>query len=257
MGGGGYPPPGGGGYGPPPGGYGPPPGGGPPMGGMPDGGGGYGPPPMGGMPPGGMPPQPPKSGGTNWPLIIIGIVALVFALGGGGCAVCLCMASKSSTKTAASPSPDYKPTKPSQAANDVWITSERPYVKFLAPPGWTKSLKGEWGVFKSTDGQAVFAFTTFNRPGESTSRLGAAAGVLGVGEVDWRSPTYGHVGKDRFEARMGEGTCNFGGPGGYIWYATVNAGTSDQILLIYTVSSRGTKAHKDAALTAINSLQRR
>ena len=35
---------------------------------------------------------------------------------------------------------------------------------------------------------AVFAFTTFSQPGESTVRLGKAAGVLGVGEVDWHAP---------------------------------------------------------------------
>ena len=44
---------------------------------------------------------------------------------------------------------------------------------------------------------------------------------------------------------------------GFLRSTAVNAGTADQILLIYTVSSRGTRAHRDAALAAINSLQRR
>ena len=65
----------------------------------------------------------------------------------------------------------------STATGDNWITSERPYVKFLAPPGWNKNIKGDWGVFKSPDGAAVFAFTTFNQPGESTTRLVGAASV--------------------------------------------------------------------------------
>ena len=30
-------------------------------------------------------------------------------------------------------------------------------MKFLAPPGFTKDLKGDWGVFTSKDGAAVFA----------------------------------------------------------------------------------------------------
>jgi hypothetical protein len=205
--------------------------------------------------------QPPKSGGPNIALIIIIGLAVLFATGLGGCLVCTCLAARSSSTTSTS-SPSggaFSPTKGNTdtGTGDGWITSQRPYVKFLAPPGWTQSLKGDWGVFKSPNGAAVFAFTTFTQPGESTVRLGAAAGVLGVVDIDWRSPKYGTIGKDNFDARMGEGTCNFHGPNGYIWYATVNSGTSDQMLLIYTVSASGTQADKDAALTAIRSLQRR
>ena len=190
---------------------------------------------------------PPKSGPSMAMIAIIAIVAVV-VLGFGGCATCVCLGARSAG-TASSGS--------GSSGSDNWITSEHPYVKFIAPPGWAKSLNGDWGTFKSPNGAAVFAFTTFTQPGESTVRLGQASGVLGVGEVDWKSPKYGNVGKDGFAARMGEGSCNFRGPGGYIWYATVNTGTSDQILLIYTVSARGTQADKDAALTAIKSLQRR
>jgi hypothetical protein len=197
--------------------------------------------PMGGGP-------PPKSGPSVAMIAIIAIVAVV-VLGFGGCATCVCLGARSASTGGSSGG--------SGSGSDNWITSEHPYVKFIAPPGWAKELKGDWGMFKSPNGAAEFAFTTFTQPGESTVRLGQAAGVLGVSDVDWRSPKYGNVGKDGFAARMGEGTCNFRGPGGYIWYATVNTGTSDQILLIYTVSARGTAADKDAALTAIKSLQRR
>jgi hypothetical protein len=193
----------------------------------------------------GMPPQ--KSGPSIAVIAIIAIVAVI-VLGFGGCAVCVCIGAKGSTASSSSGG---------SGTNDNWITSEHPYVKFIAPPGWTKSLTGEWGMFKSPNGAAEFAFTTFTQPNESTVRLGQAAGVLGVTDVDWRMPKTGTVGRDGFAARMGEGSCNFRGPGGYIWYATVNSGTSDQILLIYTVSSRGTQADKDAVLKTINSLQRR
>ncbi len=193
----------------------------------------------------GMPPQ--KSGPSIAVIAIIAIVAFI-VLGFGGCAMCVCLGSKGSTASSGSGG---------TGTGDNWINSEHPYVKFIAPLGWTKSLTGEWGMFKSPNGAAEFAFTTFTQPGESTVRLGQAAGVLGVTDVDWRSPKTGTVGRDGFAARMGEGTCNFRGPGGYIWYATVNSGTSDQILLIYTVSSRGTQADKDAVLKTINSLQRR
>jgi hypothetical protein len=139
----------------------------------------------------------------------------------------------------------------------VWITAEHPYVKFEAPPGWNRKLSGDWGTFTSPNGKAVFAFTTFDRPGESTVKLGKAAAVLGVTDVAWGSQQAGDIGPNHFPAKMGEGSCNFEGPGGYIWYATVNPGGQDQILLIYTVSSRGTKAEKDAALVSIRTLQRR
>jgi hypothetical protein len=139
----------------------------------------------------------------------------------------------------------------------VWITSDRPSVKFLPPPGWTKNIKGDWAVFTSPSGTAVYAFTTFTQPGESTTRLAKAAWVLGVDDIRWGTPVWGQIGRDRFRAHMGEGTCNFHGPGGYIWYATANGGSSDQMLLIYTVSSRGTKADKDSVLSSIASLQKR
>lgn len=208
----------------------------------------------------GMQPAPQK-GGTNVALIIVIAIAVLMATGFGGCLLCTCLAARSGSSSSSSAGTPIKGNSGSgstpTSSNDNWITSERPFVKFISPPGWTKNIKGDWGVFKSPDGAAVFAFTTFNQPGEATTRLGAAAGVLGVGEVDWRSPQAGTVGRDRFAARMAEGSCNFGGPGGYIWYATVNSGTSDQMLLIYTVSARGTKSHKDAALASIQSLQRR
>lgn len=190
--------------------------------------------------------MPQKSGPNIAVIAIIAIVAFV-VLGFGGCAVCVCLA----------PKPTGSSSSGGSTGTDNWITAEHPYVKFIAPPGWSKSLSGDWGTFKSPNGAAVFAFTTFTQPGESTVRLGQAAGVLGVTDVDWRTPKTGTVGRDGFAARMGEGSCNFRGPNGYIWYATVNSGTSDQILLIYTVSSRGTQADKDAVLKAINSLQRR
>jgi hypothetical protein len=273
-------PPMGGGYGPPPGppggGYGPPPGG--PMGGGPGGygpppGGGYGPPPGGGYgpppggafggPPGGAfggPPMgmPPKKGGPSIAVIaLIGLVA-VMVLGLGSCM--LCMLAAKPDKTTSIPTYTAPPTPtptPAKTAEANWITVDRPFVKFTAPPGWSTKTDNGWGVFKSPDDQAVFAFTTFNRPGESTVKLGAAANVMGLGEVSWTKSGFTSVGKEQFSARYGEGLCNFHGPNGYIWYATVDPGGADQILLIYTVSTAGNESHKNAVLTSIRSLQRR
>lgn len=230
--------------------------------------GGYGAPPPGGgyPPPGGAPygmpppPGPPPKEGMSGATIAIIVIVVAVVLGGGGCATCLCLGAASRSKTTSTTSPPPKAPPPSKpAVEDNWITAQRPYVKFKAPQGWSTEIttNKEWGIFKSPARDAVFAFTTFNQPGESTVRLGKAASVLGVSDIDWRTPRHGTVGKDRFPARVADGSCNFHGPGGYIWYATVDSGTSDQILLIFTTSASSPAARRAEAQAAVDSLQRR
>lgn len=205
-----------------------------------------------------MQPQPPKKEGPSPAIIALIALVVVGVFGLGGCMLCIMLGSKNDpAPVAGGGTQQGSPLPNAPSDNSSWITSERPFVKFQAPPGWNKDLKGDWGVFSSKDGAAVFAFTTFNQPGESTARLGKAAWVLGVDDIQWGVPKSTTVGSDSFPARMGEGSCRFNGPGGYIWYATVNPGGSDQILLIYTVSAMGGQSHKDAVLTSIRSLQRR
>jgi hypothetical protein len=233
------------------------------FGGGPPPGGGYPPPPGGYPPPGmGMPPPPgppPQKGGISGAMIalIVGVLGIVVLF--GGCGIFMCVRRPSKDTTSSSKSPPSKSPTPSKPANDNWITAQRPYVKFLAPAGWSTEITKdkEWGIFKSPTRDAVFAFTTFNQPGESTVRLGKAASVLGVTDVDWRAPRHGVVGKDRFSARVADGSCNFHGPGGYIWYATVDSGTSDQMLLIFTVAANAPSSRRAEAQAAIDSLQRR
>ncbi len=207
-----------------------------------------------------MPPPPPPKSGLSGAMIALILVVVAIVLGGGGCATCLCIAASHKEKTTSSDAPAKKTKVPASApANDNWITSERPYVKFLAPPGWTTKIttNKEWGIFRSPKQDAVIAFTTFTQPGESTVRLGKAASVLGVTDINWGSARPGSVGKDRFDAHIGDGSCNFEGPGGYIWYATVNTGTSDQILLMYTVAANAPASRRAETQAAIDSLQRR
>jgi hypothetical protein len=216
-----------------------------------------------------MPPPPPqRGGGSNGAMIALFVVVGLVVVVGGSCATCLCVGARSAKKendaaTTTAPEPTTPAPKQPKAApappKDNWITSDRPYVKFAAPPGWTTEITPdkEWGIFKSPRKDAVLTFTTFNRPGESTIRLGKAASVLGVVDIVWSTPRYGYVGKDHFDAHMADGTCNFEGPGGYVWYATVNTGSVDQILLMFTVASNAPRARRMEAQAAIDSLQRR
>ncbi len=201
-----------------------------------------------------------RRGGPNWLLIAGIVVGVVVLFGFGGCAVCLVLASSGDAPVAEAPpaqteaTPTPEPAEPEQN----WITAERPYVKFLKPPGWNMVESGDWGVFKSPDNEGVLAFTMYNRPFESTAKLGHAARVLGVNTIVWvPKQKHGTVGKNDYPARIGEGSCNYNGSGGYVWYATVDPGSTDKILIMYAVSARGTASHKEAALVAINSIQRR
>lgn len=207
----------------------------------------------------GGPMMPPKKSGPSVAVIVLIVLVVLGVLGLGSCMMCLYIAKpdKTAQTTPTVDTPLPPPTPTVTQPEGTWITSDAPYVKFLSPPGWTKNIKGDWGVFTSPDQQAVFAFTTFNRPGQSTTKLGAAAGVMGLGEVYWTGSGYTNIGKEAFAAHYGEGQCNFHGPNGYIWYATVDPGGADQILLIYTVSTQGNQTHKDAVLATMKSLQRR
>jgi hypothetical protein len=199
--------------------------------------------------------------GATIALIVVVAVLAVF----GGCTCLIWRADRptkdrsATTSTADVKPPPTPPPKPAPQVNDNWITAEHPYVKFLVPPGWTTHITShkDWGIFRSPNKDAVLAFTTFNRNGEATVRLGKAASVLGVTDINWNAPGNTNVGKDKFEAHAASGSCNFEGPGGFIWYATVNTGAADQILLIFTVASNAPRARRAEAQSAIDSLQRR
>jgi hypothetical protein len=238
-----------GGYGPAPGaGYGPAPG--PQVGYGPAPGVGYGPPP-------GI--APATGGGTNW-LLIGGVIAgIVVVLGGVGVGVWALVGHSGREKPVSTRPVETaaETPKPVEVPQDEWITAERPYVKFIKPPGWRMVSTGDWGVFRSPDDEAVLAFTMFNQPNQSTYKLGLASQVLGVSDIEWGQMHVGTVGRNAWTSHWAEGFCEFHGPRGYIWYATVNPGGVDQILMIYTVSVKGTRAHREAALKAIGSLQPR
>jgi hypothetical protein len=55
-------------------------------------------------------------------------------------------------------------------------------VSLMSPPGWNVQRKGDWTLLitppVNNDSDAVIGFVTFDRPGESTSRIGQIASVL-------------------------------------------------------------------------------
>jgi hypothetical protein len=136
-----------------------------------------------------------------------------------------------------------------------WVTHKKTNTKFLAPAGWKESLKNGWATFESQDNLAVLAYTTFEHSGESTVKLSESAQALGTGEVTWHTPKAGTAGKEAFPARMADGSCIFKGGQGRMFYATVNPGGLDQILLIYVVAASAPPERGQEARVAIDSLQ--
>jgi hypothetical protein len=201
----------------------------------------------------------PARSGTNW-LLVGGLIAGAIVLLVGVVVIVGVLVASSSRDKPVATGPTARPIEtsaPVPVPTQEWITAERPYVKFVKPPGWRMVSSGDWGVFRSPDDEAVLAFTMFNQPNQSTYKLGLASQVLGVSNIEWGEMHIGTVGRNGWASRWAEGLCEFHGPRGYIWYATVNPGGIDQILMIYTVSVKGTRAHREAALAAINSLQPR
>lgn len=131
-------------------------------------------------------------------------------------------------------------------------------VQFNAPAGWNRlSGANGWTQFMAPDKYASLAFVTFDKPGESTARIGQMAGVLNVDNIQWGSSQgSANIGRNGFPSRYGEGTCKIaGGDPCYLWYATVNPGTSQQVLIVYAVNTKVGSHHKPNAKAAVDSLR--
>lgn len=137
------------------------------------------------------------------------------------------------------------------------VTVQKAGVEFNAPSGWTKYTDGDWTKFKPSDNYARLAFVVFDRPNESTSRIGQIAAQLGLGQITWSGDAkIETIGQGNFPARAGEGHCQIGSDPGYVWYATVNPGTSEQLLVVYAVNTTHGAFHKANAEAAIKSLRK-
>jgi hypothetical protein len=138
------------------------------------------------------------------------------------------------------------------------VTIPNAGVKFNAPGGWVQYPGGDWKRFKPSDSTARLAFVTFDRPGESTARIGQIAGQLDIGAVQWGSAHPSLIGPDKLKANIGDGKCKITGSTDecYVEYATVDTGKSTQLLIVYVVNLTKGAQNKANASAAIQSLSK-
>jgi hypothetical protein len=138
------------------------------------------------------------------------------------------------------------------------VTIPNAGVKFNAPGGWVQYPGGDWKRFKPADSTARLAFVTFDRPGESTARIGQIAGQLDIGAVQWGSPHQSLIGPDKLKANIGDGKCKIPNSTDdcYVEYATVDTGKSTQMLIVYVVNLTKGAPNKANAAAAIQSLSK-
>ena len=136
------------------------------------------------------------------------------------------------------------------------MSIDQPALKFVPPSGWQRGSKGGLTAFAAPDSSAMLAYTTFSGS-DTSSRVASAVSALGVQRPTWRTPARKNVGREQLAAEMGEGSCTFRGPNGYVFYAAVDGGGSDRLLFVYVASSSASSTSKQAVLAAINSVQKR
>jgi hypothetical protein len=131
-------------------------------------------------------------------------------------------------------------------------------VQFNAPSGWTRAPFGDWIKYLAPDKYAAVAFVTFTKPNESTRRIGEMVRLLDLAEPpEWGARKVGTLGPNALTANIGDGPCKLaGGDPCYFEYATVNTGTSTQLLIVYVVNTAKGKQHKSNASAAIRSLRK-
>lgn len=128
---------------------------------------------------------------------------------------------------------------------------------FNAPAGWQRYTVGDWTRFKAPDNGARLAFVTFDKPNESTRRIGEIAEQFELSEITWGEPRLEPLGKDQMNARAADSrscTLKSGGPC-RMWFATVNPGTPEQVLIVYLVASSRAEKEIPKARAAVQSLR--
>jgi hypothetical protein len=145
---------------------------------------------------------------------------------------------------------------PAATASDYAVIPQT-NVELKPPAGWTREQKGEWGLLVSPDKHVVLAFVMFDKPNESTRKLGEVAGVLGTTGIKWNSTKSINIGPDSFPAQAADGSCKFPSGDGEISYATVNPGVPQQVLIVYAADKTAPKADVQQASGVIQSMRRK
>jgi len=129
-------------------------------------------------------------------------------------------------------------------------------VKLDPPSGWVKVAAGDWTRFKPTDEFARLAFVVFDKPHEATSRLGQISEQFELSNLTWGGASDTTVGP--FPAHSAQAaTCTLkNGDPCFLWYATVNPGTAEQVLVVYLVNQAKGEKHRAGVKASVQSLRK-
>jgi hypothetical protein len=141
------------------------------------------------------------------------------------------------------------------------LSIPRTGTSFTPPAGWEQEQRNEWTIVHVPPDakgniEALIAFVTFNKPNESTRKIGAMSRVFGLNSVRWGGREFVEL-PSGFPATGAGGTCQdrVGTPC-EIHYYTINPGGSEQILFMYLVDTDRATTHKDSAVAALKSLKK-
>ena len=192
----------------------------------------------------------------------IGKLAVAIALVGGVLASGCC---KKGEQAGAGASAEATPGSPQANHQAVPVPAQLSIPKtgtsFTPPAGWEQEQKNEWTIVHippdaSGNIEALISFVTFNRPGESTAKLGALSGVFGLNSIKWGEREFLELASG-FPATGAGGTCKDSrGVPCEIHYLTINPGGSEQILFVYIVDGDKAEAHKQQAVAALKTLKK-
>jgi len=82
------------------------------------------------------------------------------------------------------------------------------------------------------------------------------AGQLGLTGINWGEAKVGNIGPNSLPSRMGDGSATLGGDPAYVWYATINPGGAQQVLVVYAVNNRIGKFHQPNADAAVKTIRK-
>ncbi|MCS6900674.1 MAG: hypothetical protein RMJ98_13940 [Myxococcales bacterium] len=141
------------------------------------------------------------------------------------------------------------------------LSIPRTGTSFTPPAGWEQEQRNEWTIVHVPPDakgniEAFMAFVTFNKPNESTRKIGAISRVFGLKSVKWGAREFIEL-PSGFPATGAGGTCQdrVGTPC-EIHYYTINPGGSEQILFVYLVDTDRATTYKESAVAALKSLKK-